>query len=433
MDIPRIYRVRQKFTVPDLPNPAGTTRHAILQSNISQRLKPGSRVAITAGSRGIAGIAGILKAVVDACREHGFEPFIVGAMGSHGGATAEGQRELLAEFGITSQAMACEVLTEMETVALGTNSFGLPICFDANAHAADGIIVVNRLKPHTSFTGRYESGLLKMLAIGLGKREGASQVHKLGLPGLQKLIPEVGTFLLKNTNVVLGLAILENAREHTAEIVAVEPEEILEKEPVLLDRAREIMGRLPFDQIDFLVVGELGKNYSGTGMDPNVIGRQRVETMPDLPRPQVTRLAVLDLAVEAHGNGLGVGLADLTTRRFVSKIDPKPMQVNSFTSNFLTRARVPLAMSNDMEVITTGLDTCWRIDRNEARMVLVPNTLELEHLYISEALVEEATGISSLEISPEPADWCWDVSGNIDQARLFPHANQGRRLARASH
>jgi hypothetical protein len=433
MELPRIYRVRQKFTVPDLSDPAGTTRHAILQSNLSQRLKPGSRVAITAGSRGIAGIAGILKAVVDACRELGFEPFIVGAMGSHGGATAEGQRELLAEFGITSQAMACEVLTEMETVVLGNNSFGLPICFDANAHAADGIIVVNRLKPHTSFTGRYESGLLKMLAIGLGKREGASQVHKLGLPGLQKLIPEVGTFLLKNTKVVLGLAILENAREHTAEIVAVEPEEILEKEPALLDRAREIMGRLPFDQIDFLVVGELGKNYSGTGMDPNVIGRQRVETMPDLPRPQVTRLAVLDLAVEAHGNGLGVGLADLTTRRFVSKIDPKPMQVNSFTSNFLTRARVPLAMSNDMEVITTGLDTCWRIDRHEAQMVLVPNTLELEHLYISEALVEEAKGISSLEISPEPADWCWDVSGNIDQALLFPHANQGRRLARASH
>jgi len=433
MNLPNIYPVTQKITVADLPDPAAVTRQAILQSKLGSRLAPGARIAVTAGSRGIYGIADILKSVVETLRSLGFSPFIVGAMGSHGGATAHGQRELLAEFGITPEAMACEVLTDMETVSLGTNSFGLPICFDANARAADGIIVVNRLKPHTSFTGQYESGLLKMLAIGLGKREGANQVHKLGLPGLRKLIPEVGTFLLQNTKVMLGLAILENAREHTADIIALEPEEILEKEPVLLDRAREIMGRLPFDQIDFLVVGELGKNYSGTGMDPNVIGRQRVETMPDLPRPQVTRLAVLDLATEAHGNGLGVGLADLTTRRFVSKIDPKPMQVNSFTSNFLTRARVPLAMANDLEAITTGLDTCWRIERSEARVVIIPNTLELEHLYISEALVEEASGIASLEVSPTTADWHFDDSGNINQARLFPHANQGRRLHRASH
>ncbi|MCY2933840.1 MAG: lactate racemase domain-containing protein, partial [Planctomycetota bacterium] len=261
MKFPDLHRVTQKFAATDLAEPASVARQAILESKIASRLKPGARVAITAGSRGIAGIASILQSIVTAVRDLGFDPIIVGAMGSHGGATAQGQLELLGEFGITSTAMNCQIHTEMETVELGVNSFGLPICFDANAHAADGIIVVNRIKPHTSFTGQYESGLLKMLAIGLGKREGASQVHKLGLPGLKKLIPEVGTFLLRNTSVVLGLAILENAREQTARIVPVEPEDILEQEPKLLDEAREMMGRLPFDSIDFLVVGELGKNY----------------------------------------------------------------------------------------------------------------------------------------------------------------------------
>ncbi len=429
MKFPDLHRVTQKFAATDLAEPASVARQAILESKIASRLKPGARVAITAGSRGIAGIASILQSIVTAVRDLGFDPIIVGAMGSHGGATAQGQLELLGEFGITSTAMNCQIHTEMETVELGVNSFGLPICFDANAHAADGIIVVNRIKPHTSFTGQYESGLLKMLAIGLGKREGASQVHKLGLPGLKKLIPEVGTFLLRNTNVVLGLAILENAREHTARIVPVEPEDILEQEPKLLDEAREMMGRLPFDSIDFLVVGELGKNYSGTGLDPNVIGRQRVETMPDLPRPVVTRLAVLDLAEESHGNALGIGLADLTSDRFVRKIDLKPMKMNSFTSNFLTRARVPLSMPTDQEVIAVGLDTCWRTTWEEARIVFIPNTLELENLYISSALFTEAVSNPLLMVENEPTSWAFDASGHIDQAKLFPMANQGRRLS----
>lgn len=430
MNLPSIYRVTQKITVPDLTDPSAVAREAVLLSRISHRLSPGARVAITAGSRGIANISDILKAVVQAVRDLGFDPYIVAAMGSHGGATESGQRGLLAEFGITEETMNCRIHAELETVKLGTNSFGLPVCFDANAYRADGIIVVNRIKPHTSFTGQYESGLLKMLAIGLGKREGATQVHKLGLPGLRKLIPEVGTYLLKHTNVVLGLAILENAREHTAAILPVEPEDMLTQEPLLLDRARTLMGRLPFDQIDFLVVGELGKNYSGTGLDPNVIGRQRVETMPDLPRPVVTRLAVLDMAEESHGNGLGIGLADLTTDRFVRKIDPKPIRVNSFTSNFLTRARVPLAMSNDRETLATGLDTCWRTDWSEARMVIIPNTLELETLYVTEPFLDEVRADPSLELDHRQIELPLDSDGNLIQPELFPNANQGRRLRR---
>ncbi|MBX6316479.1 MAG: DUF2088 domain-containing protein, partial [Isosphaeraceae bacterium] len=391
---PPIARVRQVLDQPEVADVPAAVRRAILGSRLATRVKPGGAVALTVGSRGIVGIDRIARAAVDALRDLGFAPFVVAAMGSHGGGTAEGQRALLAEFSITEAALGCPVRTEMDTVVLGTNSFGLPIHFDKNAYEADGIVLLNRIKPHTSFTGRYESGLLKMLAIGLGKRQGAAQVHKLGLPGLLRLLPEVGAFLMEQTPVALGVALLENAAERMAKVVAIEPEELLEIEPRLLDEARNLMGRLPFDQIDVLVVGELGKNYSGTGMDPNVIGRQRVETMPDLPRPVITRLAVLDLSPETRGNALGIGLADLTTERLVRQIDPTPMQVNSRTSNFLTRARLPLALPTDRDVLAACLDTCWRPTWSEARMVLIPNTLELTDLWVTPPLALSLIHIS---------------------------------------
>ncbi len=345
----------------------------------------------------------------------------------------KGSAALLASFGVTEPAMGCPIRSEMATEVVGTNSFGLPIHFDRNALAADGIVLLNRIKPHTSFTGRYESGLLKMLTIGLGKHRGAEQVHKLGLPGLVKLLPEVGAFLLGRTPVALGIALLENAEERTSRVVGVEPEELLAVEPILLDEARTLMARLPFDRIDVLVVGELGKNYSGTGLDPNVIGRQRVETMPDLPRPVVTRLAVLDLAAETHGNALGVGLADLTTDRLVAAIDPVPMRVNSMTSNFLTRARVPLSLPTDRDVLAACLDTCWRIDPAHARMVLIPNTLELGHLWITEPLLAEAERNPALAIETDFEPIPIGPDGTLDQEALFPASVRGRRLAGAVH
>jgi len=221
------------------------------------------------------------RAAVDTLKEMRYKPFIVAAMGTHGGATTAGQRALPAGYGVTEQSMGVTVKTDMETVALGTNPVGLPIYFDRNAYNADGIVLINRVKPHTDFRAAHESGVLKMLVIGLGKREGASQVHKLGLRGVKEVLPAVGRFLVENTRFALGLAVLENAHDVPAEIVPLEPETILEVEPRLLEKARGLMGRLPFDQIDVLIVGELGKNYSGAGMDPNVIGRLMVETQPD--------------------------------------------------------------------------------------------------------------------------------------------------------
>jgi hypothetical protein len=426
-DLPSIARVRQVVSQPEICDVTRATAEVIRNSRIHQRLRPGGSVAVTVGSRGIAGIDRIARAAVDALRDLAFHPFIVAAMGSHGGGTAQGQRELLAEFGVTESAMGCLVRTEMETVTLGANSYGLPIHFDANAYHADGIVVLNRIKPHTSFTGRYESGLLKMLAIGLGKRQGAAQVHKLGLPGLVRLLPEVGTILLAKTPVALGIAVLENAEERTARIVGIEPEDILAVEPVLLDEARLLMGRLPFDQLDVLIVGELGKNYSGTGMDPNVIGRQRVETMPDLPRPIVTRLAVLDLSAETRGNALGIGLADLTTSRVVRAIDPTPMRVNSLTSNFLTRARVPLALPTDRDVIAACLDTCWRTSWSEVRMSLIPNTLELATFWITRPLSAEVEANPGLRFETDFQPLPLTEAGGLDQRRLFPESVQARR------
>jgi len=429
LEFPPIACVRQSFDQPEVADVPGAVAEAIRGSRIGARVKPGGSVALTVGSRGIAGIDRIARAAVDALKGQGFHPFVVAAMGSHGGGTADGQRSLLAEFGVTEATLGCPVRCGMETVVLGTNSFGLPIHFDRAAFEADGIVALNRIKPHTSFTGRYESGLLKMLAVGLGKQQGAAQVHKLGLPGLKALLPEVGTFLLEKTPVALGVALLENARERTAWVVAVEPEDWLRVEPELLDEARGLMGRLPFDQIDVLVVGELGKNYSGTGLDPNVIGRQRVETMPDLPRPVVTRLAVLDLSAETRGNALGIGLADLTTEKVVRAIDPTPMRVNSLTSNFLTRARVPISLPTDRDVIAACLDTCWRIDRREARAVFIPNTLELTDIWVTEPLADEVRRLPGLSFESGFTPIPFDADGALDQNRMFPESVRARRAS----
>jgi hypothetical protein len=433
MSVPLLARVRQSIPQPQIADVAGTVRRLILGSRLRERVPAGGRIAVGVGSRGITSIPTVARAAVDTLKEMGYRPFIVAAMGSHGGATAEGQRELLAGYEITPETMGVEVRSDMDTVVLGTNPVGLPIYFDKNAHEADGIVLLNRVKPHTDFTSTYESGVLKMLVIGLGKRDGATQVHKLGLRGLREVLPAVGRFLVENTRFSLGLAIVENALDMPAEIVALEPESILDAEPKLLDRARSLMGRLPFDQIDVLVVGELGKNYSGAGMDPNVIGRLMVETMPDFPRPVVTRLVVLDASEETHGNIVGVGFADLTTERLVAKADPEPFRINVLTSCCLERARIPITLPTDRDVLDAALATCWRIDPAEARVVVIPNTLELNTMYVSPPLEAEVAAHPHLtrETDFEPAPFSHD--GWLDQERLFPESVRGRRAAGAAY
>jgi hypothetical protein len=427
MIFPPLARVCQSIPQPKVEDVPGTVRKLIRASRLRERVKPGGTIAVGIGSRGIHGIAVVARAIVDTLKEMEYRPFIVAAMGSHGGATAEGQRELLAGYDVTPEHMGVPVKTDMDSVVLGTNPVGLPIYFDRNALQADGIVLANRVKPHTDFRGVHESGVLKMLVIGLGKREGASQVHKLGVRGLQEVLPAVGRFLVEKTPFALGLAILENASDETAEIVPLEPETIFDVEPGLLERARGLMGRLPFDQIDVLIVGELGKNYSGAGMDPNVIGRLMVETQPDHEHPKVTRLAVLDVSDESHGNIVGVGFADLTTERLVSRMDPVPFRINTLTSCCLERSRIPITLPTDRDVIQAALETCWRIDPSEARVVVIPNTLELTTLWVSPALDQEVRNHPELTRESDFLPMPVDDDGSLDLVGLFPESVAARR------
>lgn len=431
MTFPPIARVRQSIPQPRLADISATVRKLILESRIRERVPAGGTIAVGCGSRGITAIPKVARATVDTLKEMGYRPFIVAAMGSHGGATAEGQLELLAGYGITSEAMGVEIRTDMDTLVLGTSPIGLPIYFDKNAYEADGIVILNRVKPHTDFRARHESGVLKMMVIGLGKREGATQVHKLGIRGLMEVLPAVGKFLVENTRFALGLAIIENADDQPAEIVPVDRDTIFDVEPKLLERARELMGRLPFDQIDVLVVGELGKNYSGAGMDPNVIGRLMIETQPDFDRPAVTRLAVLDVSEESHGNIVGVGFADLTTERLVAQCDPEPFRINVLTSCCLERARIPITLPTDRDVFEACLDTCWRIDPAEARLVVIPNTLELNALWVSPALEDEVRKHPYLTRETDYEAIPFSLDGTLDQEFLFPESVRGRRATGA--
>jgi hypothetical protein len=431
MTFPPLARVRQSVPQPRVADVAGTVRRLILESRLRERVPAGGTIAVGVGSRGITSIPVVAKAAVAALKQMGYRPFIVAAMGSHGGATAAGQRELLASYGITPEAMGVEVRTDMDTVVLGTSIVGLPIYFDRNAYHADGIVLLNRVKPHTDFHATHESGVLKMLTIGLGKREGASQVHKLGVRGLQEVLPAVGRFLVENTKFALGVAIVENAEDVPAEIVALEPETIFEVEPRLLDRARELMGRLPFDQIDVLVVGELGKNYSGAGLDPNVIGRLMIETQPDFDRPVVTRLVVLDVSAESHGNIVGVGFADLTTERLVAQLDSDAFRINTLTSCCLERARIPITLPTDRDVYQAALETCWHIDPAEARVVVIPNTLELNTLWVSRPLEDEVRRHPHLSLETDFQVVPFSPDGTLDQESMFPESVRGRRAAGA--
>jgi Lactate racemase N-terminal domain len=431
MTFPPIARVRQTIPQPRVADIAGTVRQTIVESGLRGRVPAGGTIAVGIGSRGITAIPTVARATVDTLKKMGYRPFVVAAMGSHGGATAEGQRQLLAGYGITPEEMGVEVRTDMQTVELGTNPVGLPIYFDRNAYGADGIVLVNRVKPHTDFHSTHESGILKMLVIGLGKRDGASQIHKLGVRGLREVLPAVGHFLVEHTKFALGVAIIENAEDLPAEIVAVEPDTIFDAEPELLERARSLMGMLPFDQIDVLVIGELGKNYSGAGLDPNVIGRLMIETMPDFVRPVITRLAVLDTSPESHGNIVGVGFADLTTERLVAAMDPEPFRINILTSCCLERGRIPIALPSDRDVFQTSIETCWRIRPDEARLVVIPNTLELNTLWVTRPLEAEVRRQPHLSLETDYMEIPFSVDGTLDQESLFPESVRGRRAVGA--
>ncbi|MCL5946810.1 MAG: nickel-dependent lactate racemase [Chloroflexi bacterium] len=401
--LPRVIKVHQHFDAPQLEDVEGAIHRELTRLGVLSRLTPGMRVALTAGSRGISDIARVLRAVAAEVTRAGGRPFVIPAMGSHGGSTAKGQEELLASLGITEESAGCPIHSSMETVILGHLPNGLAVHMDRHAYEADAIIPINRVKPHTDFKGDIESGLAKICAIGLGKRDGAEAIHSFGTKGLRTLLAPVAQYMVQHSEKFLcGLAVLENAYDRTARVEAIPASEIGgQRERELLNEARSLMASLPFERIDLLIVDEIGKNISGTGMDTNIVGRMFIHGEPEFTHPDITCLVILDLTDASHGNGAGIGLADITTARLARKLDLTATYINGITSGIggVQRIKLPTIMPTDQAAIGFGLRACGRPDTQNVRAVRIKNTLELSDLWISEALLPEAQAHSRLTVT----------------------------------
>lgn len=380
------FRIRQRFPGAKLADVTGTLSQQLARTQVT------GRIAIAVGSRGIANLPEIVRGVVGWVRGQGAEPFLVPAMGSHGGATAAGQRKILEGFGLTG------INSSMEVVELGPNAF-----MDRLAHESDGVIVINRIKPHTSFHGRYESGLMKMIAIGLGKHAGAAAIHKLGIPGLRETMPQVARHLLATGKILFGVGIVENAYDETLALEVIPGNEIPEREPALLQLARVNMPALPTDSLDLLIVDELGKTISGTGMDTNVIGRLRIAGEAEPVCPKIGKIFVRELVGDS---AYGVGLADVTTRQLVEKADWNVTRVNAETSGFGLRANIPHVTTTDDEAVEWALRSRLKTAPTDGgRIVRIQNTLHLENLIVSEPVCQEIAGRDTIEVLGPASLW----------------------------
>lgn len=411
--LPRMFRVRQVFPRPKIdPEQIPEIIHGLLsEDKFASQVKPGMRIAITAGSRGIANNALTTRCIAEFVRSRGALPFVVPAMGSHGGATAEGQREILEGYGITEEYLGCPIISSMEVKKIGVNEEGMDVYIDKNAAEADGIILGCRIKPHTAFRGPYESGMMKMMAIGLGKQVGAETCHEAGFKNMAKYVPMFGKAIIKHAPILFAVPTIENAFDETCKIVAVNADEIEGMEPGLLKEAFANMPRIFVDECDVLVVDQIGKNFSGDGMDPNITGTFCTPYATGGIKAQ--RVCVLDLSPETHGNGIGLGYASATTKRVFDQLDLASMYPNAITCTVLGGVRIPIVMESDREAIQVCARTCNEIDKNAPRIVRIPNSLHLEHIMLSESYYEEAAKDPNLIIESEPEYLPFDEDGNL--------------------
>ena len=414
-EFPRMALARQQLYANPIADVAAAAVEGLTAAGIDQRVKPGQSIAITAGSRGVHKINQILRAVVDRVKELGAEPFIAPTMGSHGGATAAGQAELLDEtYGISEASMRCPIRSTMEVEEIGrTVEHDLPVYLDRHVAQADGIIVVNRVKAHTDFSGPFESGLMKMITIGLGKRAQAESCHAYGAWGLRVLMPEVAAAKIALAPIIAGLALLEDGYDQTTEVVGLPGERIEAEEPALLLRAKEYMPRLPFDDLDLLIIDRIGKEISGAGLDPNVIGRKRIEGEPEFEKPNVERIVLRDLTPESHGNGVGTGLADCITQRLFDKIDWEVTNTNSLVSGFTIRSMVPVIRPNDREALRTMMFLLRRKPAEEIRAMRIRDTAHMESFQLSEGLLPAVAEHPKVEALEPMAEMRFDSDGNL--------------------
>lgn len=424
LPMPAMYRVRQTLEVPVVEDIPVTVRSELQRIGLAGMVKPGARIALTAGSRGVVNIAAILKATADLLKEAGAQPFVIPTMGSHGGASPEGQKQMLASLGVTEEAVGVPILSSLETVRVGATEDGVPVYVDKYAMEADGIIVVARVKPHTDFEGPIESGLFKMMVIGLGKHKGALAAHRAAMTyGFQHAIPTIGRVMLEKSPIICGLAVVENAYDQTAKVQAVRKDEFEPAEIELLELAKRLIARLPFDKMDILVVDEIGKDITGAGMDPNVVGRIMNRASPEATTPVISRILARDLTEATHGNAIGIGKADFTTERAYRKIDRWPTYINAVTGGAPEAARIPMICDSDKQALVYAMTTIGDIPSDKARLMWIKNTLELEELLVSEAFLPEMRDRDDLKIVGGPFEMKFDDAGYL--VDHFPRRQPG--------
>ncbi|MGN7166402.1 lactate racemase domain-containing protein [Paenibacillus cellulositrophicus] len=409
--IPKMAKVNVRFNDEQIVDLGSELRAKLRQPHIMEKVKPGMEIAIAVGSRGLDRIVELTAVTVKALKDAGAKPFIVPSMGSHGGATAEGQREVLAHLGVTEESAGCEIRSSMEVVQLGALPNGLPVYLDKYAAAADGIVVINRIKPHTAFRGPVESGIMKMISIGLGKQKGAEACHQLGFKYMAENVPAMAKMIMEKKPVLFGVATIENAFDKVAVVEVLTPEEITDKEPQLQLRAKELLPKLFFDQLEVLIIDEIGKNISGDGMDPNITGRY--PTPYAHGGPDVNKMVVLDLTPQTEGNANGVGTADFTTQRLVDKMDLEVTYANGLTSTVVAPTKIATTLPNDKEAIQAAVKTSNVLDFNQAKIVRIKNTLVLSQIEVSEALFEYVKQHPQMELASEPYDLPFDEHGNL--------------------
>ena len=412
---PRMFRLRQTFDARRVTDISGEVSRQLDSLKLNEQIRPDQSVAITAGSRGIAHIGQITRAVVDHIKGLGAKPFIVPAMGSHGGGTAAGQTQLLEHYGITPEKMGCELRASMETVIVDRTPQGIPVHFDKHASLADHVLIVGRVKPHSGFVGDVESGLHKMMLIGLGKHEGAKIYHRaIADYSFMEIITAVAASVIAKCRVVGGLAIVENAYDETALIEAVSPARFLEREKELLKLATQWLPRLPFPFADLLIIDQIGKNISGTGLDTNVVGRKYNDHAgTDRDTVRCKRIFVRGLTDETHGNATGIGISEFTNQRTADAIDRKITAINCITGLHPTAAMIPIAYETDGEAISQALHTCGLVEPPHAKVIQIKDTLHLADVLVSEKYLDELSGRNDLERLSEPEEMSFDANGNL--------------------
>ena len=414
-ELPRWVKVRQRLDDTEVGDIAAVVAAEFARPGVGETISPGMAVALTAGSRGIHAIDLILKACVDEIKKRGATPFIVTAMGSHGGATVEGQLSIIHHYGITEEAMGCEIRASMDTVELGFVEGDVPVWFDRIAYEqADAVIPVGRVKPHTDFVGPVESGLMKMIAIGLGKQKGAEYFHARGFKHFDHLIPAVAAFTLGNVNIPFGIATVENGYSHCSLIEAVPAPQIWEREQELLTIARERIGTLPGEELDVLIVDEIGKDVSGDGADPNVINRDVVGLVDREAlgfKPTVQRIIFRDLTPDTEGNATGVGMAEVVLRQLVEKIDPVKTYMNMITAKGPEGARIPMTLDSDRQALYIAIACCLDTKVESARIARIRSTKYVEDLWVSEPFLDQVLSSGRVEVVNEPGPILFDADG----------------------